>query len=142
MKFEPSKEMKIILLPEQEEQLCTKETIKEVFAKDDKGECMAFDIYGNEEMVGFAMFCEYPKGSFFLWNYGIDVKYQNQGIGTRALEELLAYMISNYDVKEFTTTYLWGNEHAKRLYEKVGFVETDVIDEEDCHEVNMLYRVE
>ena len=24
-------------------------------------------------------------------------------------------------------------------YEKVGFVETDVVDEPDCHEVNMAY---
>ena len=142
MRFEASKEMKITLLPEQEDQLCTKETIKEVFAKDDKGECMAFDIYDGDDMVGFAMFCEYPEGSFFLWNYAIDARYQNQGIGTRALQELLAYMMSHYDVKEFTTTYLWGNEHAKRLYEKVGFIETDVVDEEDCHEVNMQYVVE
>ena len=103
MRFEASKEMKITLLPEQEDQLCTKETIKEVFAKDDKGECMAFDIYDGDDMVGFAMFCEYPEGSFFLWNYAIDARYQNQGIGTRALQELLAYMMSHYDVKEFTT---------------------------------------
>lgn len=42
-----------------------------------------------------------------------------------------------YGVKKMTTTYLWGNEHAKHVYEKVGFVETDVVDEPDCHEVNM-----
>lgn len=141
MRFEPSKEMKIDLLPEQEEQLCTKETIREVFAKDDKNECTAFDIYDGDDMVGFAMFCEYPKGSFFLWNYAIDAKYQNRGIGTKALKELLECMVSSNDVKEFTTTYLWGNEQAKRLYEKAGFIETDVIDEEGCHEVNMLYRI-
>ena len=27
----------------------------------------------------------------------------------------------------------------KHIYEKVGFTETDVVDEDDCHEVNMVY---
>ena len=133
--------MKISILPEQEDQLCTKETIKEVFAKDDKGECTAFDIFDGDTMVGFAMFCEYPEGCFFLWNYAIDAAYQNKGIGTKALRELLEYMVSNFNVKQFTTTYVWGNEHAKRLYESVGFIETDVVVEENYKEVNMIqYR--
>ena len=141
MRFQPSKEMKICVLPEQEDQLCTKETIKEVFAKDDKGECTAFDIFDGDTMVGFAMFCEYPEGCFFLWNYAIDAAYQNKGIGTKALRELLEYMVSNFHVKQFTTTYVWGNEHAKRLYESVGFIETDVVVEENYKEVNMIqYR--
>ncbi len=141
MRFQPSKEMKICVLPEQEDQLCTKETIKEIFAKDDKGECIAFDIFDGGAMVGFAMFCEYPAGCFFLWNYAIDAAYQNKGIGTKALRELLEYMVSNFNVKQFTTTYVWGNEHAKRLYESVGFIETDVVVEENYKEVNMIqYR--
>lgn len=141
MRFQPSKEMKICVLPEQEDQLCTKETIKEIFAKDDKGECIAFDIFDGDAMVGFAMFCEYPAGCFFLWNYAIDAAYQNKGIGTKALRELLEYMVSNLNVKQFTTTYVWGNEHAKRLYESVGFIETDVVVEENYKEVNMIqYR--
>ena len=85
MRFEPSRDMKITLLPEQKDQLCTRETIREVFSQDDKGECMAFDIYDGEAMVGFAMFCQYPEGTFFLWNYAIDAAYQNRGLGTRAL---------------------------------------------------------
>ena len=41
--------------------------------------------------------------------------------------------------QRITTTYIYGNDHAKHIYEKVGFVETDVVDEPDCHEVNMAY---
>ena len=40
-----------------------------------------------------------------------------------------------------TTTYIWGNDHARHLYERIGFTETDVVDEPDCHEVNMIYRI-
>ena len=35
--------------------------------------------------------------------------------------------------------HLKGNNHAKHIYEKVGFKETDVVDEPDCKEVNMVY---
>ena len=140
MRFQPSREMKITILPEQEDQLCTKETIREIFAKDDKGECVAYDIFDGDAMVGFAMFCQYPAGCFFLWNYAIDAAYQNRGIGTRALRELLEFMTSRYPVKQFTTTYVWGNEPARKLYEAVGFIETDVVEEEDCKEVNMIWR--
>lgn len=142
MKLVPSKEMKIDLLPDQEDDLCTKETIKEIFARDEKDICLAFDIYMEDQLVGFAMFCEQMKGTFFLWNYAIDARYQHKGIGTKALQEVLAYMLSHYHVKVFTTTYIWGNEHAKKLYEKVGFYEVNVVEEDGCKEVNMIYAVD
>ena len=144
MKFVKSTEMKINLLPEQESQLCTKETIKEIFEKDEKGKCFAYDIYAGDTMIGFAMFCDRTIDDFgyFLWNYAIDAEFQNKGLGTKALEELMDYIISNYDVKKFTTTYSWGNEHAKCLYEKVGFVEMNVIEEDGCKEVDMVYIVD
>ena len=50
-------------------------------------------------------------------------------------------MLAHYDVKAFTTTYTWGNEEARKLYEKVGFIETDVVEEEEYKEVNMIYGV-
>ncbi|MBQ6172070.1 MAG: GNAT family N-acetyltransferase [Clostridia bacterium] len=142
MKLVPSKEMKINLLPDQEDYLCTKETIREIFAKDEKNICLAFDIYMEDQLVGFAMFCEQMKGIFFLWNFAIDAQYQHKGIGTKALQEVLAYMLSHYHVKVFSTTYSWGNEHAKKLYEIVGFYEVNVVEEDDYKEVNMIYAVD
>ena len=143
MRFEPSKEMKIDLLPEQEDQLCSKETIIKIMERgDDK--ILSFDIYDGDDLVGFAMFNNWPEESrdgFFLWNYAIDAKYQNKGLGTKALKELMDYMVSNHGAKTFTTTYTWGNEVAKHMYEKVGFVETSVVEEEDFKEVNMEYIV-
>ena len=142
MRFIPSKEMKIELLPGQDEELCSKETIKEIFEKDEKGECTAFDVYEGDDLVGFAMFCEYPEGSWFLWNYAIDARFQNRGLGTQALREVLDHMKSLYRVKEFTTTYCWGNAHAKHIYEKAGFIETDVVEEDDYKEVNMVLKID
>ena len=60
----------------------------------------------------------------------------------KALKELLEYMISNYDADLFTTTYEWGNDHAKHIYEKVGFIEKAIVEEDGCKEVDMIYKVD
>ena len=40
-----------------------------------------------------------------------------------------------------STTYIFGNTIAARVYEKVGFVTTDIVDEDEIHEVNMLLTI-
>ena len=129
--------MKISVLPEQEKQLSSKERIETACKEPD---VLAFDIFNGELLIGFIMVRQYEKNEYFLWNYATDHKYQNQGLGTAALREFIEYMKIHHNMKTLTTTYIWGNEHAKHLYEKIGFAETDVVDEPDCHEVNMIYR--
>ena len=136
MQFKPSKMMKVNVLPEQENQLSTKEKIKIACTYED---VLAFDIYSNDLLVGFAMVRKFSTGEYFLWNYAIDCKYQNQNFGTLALVEFIDFMKKEFSMSKMTTTYIWGNEHAKHVYEKVGFVETDVVDEDGIHEVNMIY---
>ena len=136
MLFKPSKMMKVNVLPEQENQLSTKEKIRVACTYED---VLAFDIYSNDLLIGFAMVRKFNTGEYFLWNYAIDCKYQNQNFGTLALVEFIDYMKKEFLMFKMTTTYIWGNEHAKHVYEKVGFVETDVVDEDGIHEVNMIY---
>ena len=131
--------MKISVLPEQEKELSSKERIESACTQSD---VLAFDIFHNECLIGFVMVRQYENNEFFLWNYAIDYKYQNQNLGTTALVEFLSYMQKEYNMKVMTTTYIWGNEHAKHIYEKIGFVETDIVDEPDCHEVNMIFHCE
>ena len=138
MRFVRSEEMKVELAPGQEEMLSTKETIKKII-KDNPDTVMAFDIFEGEELIGFVLVHCFEPRKYFLWEYAIDVKHQNRRKGTQALREFLAYMKAEHEAEEITTTYIYGNEHAKRMYERVGFVETDVVDEPDCHEVNMAY---
>ena len=138
MRFVRSEEMKVELAPGQEEMLSTKETIKKII-KDNPDTVMAFDIFEGEELIGFVLVHCFEPRKYFLWEYAIDVKHQNRRKGTQALREFIAYMKAEHEAEEITTTYIYGNEHAKRMYERVGFVETDVVDEPDCHEVNMAY---
>lgn len=137
MRFEKSTSMKISLLPEQEGMLSSKEKIEKACERPD---VWAYDIYHNDLLIGFVLVRQFEDTEYFLWDYAIDCKYQNQGYGTVALREFIPFMQREHGMKTMTTTYIWGNDHAKYIYEKLGFVETDVVDEEDCHEVNMIYH--
>ena len=139
MKFVNSTEMKINLTKEQEGHLCSKEYIKKI-AK--KRNIISYDIYDNDTIIGFAQLRKYKRNCYFLWNFAIDIEYQNKHFGISALKELLVLLKKEYKVKEVVTTYTFGNEHAKHVYETVGFVETDVVDEDGVHEVNMVYKYE
>ena len=136
MLFKPSKSMKVTVLPEQEKQLSSKENIASACLKEN---VLAYDIYSQDLLIGFVMVRRFDEGSYFLWNYAIDPKYQNQNYGTEALRAFIRFMKDTHNMVEMTTTYIYGNEHAKHIYEKIGFVETDIVDEVDCHEVNMVY---
>lgn len=138
MFFVNSTEMKIELTAEQSEMLSTKENIK-LIIKDNPDTVMAFDIMDEDNLIGFVLVHRFEDRKYFLWEYAIDIRFQNQHKGTQALIEFIDYMKTRYDAKEITTTYIYGNNHAKHVYEKVGFTETSVVDELDCHEVNMAY---
>lgn len=140
MTFVNSTEMKIDLPPDQAEMLSTKENIK-IIIRENPDTVMAFDIMDHDDLVGFVLVHRFEERKYFLWEYAIDIRFQNQHKGTRALIEFIDYLKTRHDAKEITTTYIYGNDHAKHIYEKVGFTETDVVDEPGCHEVNMVYHV-
>ena len=102
---------------------------------------IAFDINDGDVLIGFVMFRKFDENSYFLWNYAIDSRYQNKHYGSKALRELLELMKDNYCAKLITTTYNLGNLHAQHVYEKIGFIETDVVNENDIHEINMEIRL-
>ena len=135
--FIKSSGLKINLTEEQEKQLSDKETIEKALCDEN---VVAFDIYNDGVLVGFAMLKNCGEG-FFLWDYAIDVKHQNRGYGSKALKELIGFLKSEHNISWITTTYKFGNEHARRLYEKLGFVETDIVKTETINEVNMILKL-
>lgn len=138
MTFRYSDGIKITLQKEQWDMLQTEENIKICIGYPT---ATAFDIYRSDELIGFALLNEFDKGCYFLWDYAIGTEYQNRGFGTQALIELIEYMKNNYGLRTMTTTYIYGNTRAKHVYEKVGFVETDEVNNEQTHEVNMIFKL-
>lgn len=139
MKFQKSTGLRILLTEADMAQLSAPEKIQRAI---DAGAAIAYDIYESEELIGFAMLRPYEDNGYFLWDFAIDCRYQNQHRGTRALKELLQMMRSTYQAREISVTYLWGNDRARRVYENIGFCQTDVVDKAGIHEVNMLYVYE
>ncbi|MGX7107937.1 GNAT family N-acetyltransferase [Facklamia miroungae] len=138
IKFIQSNEIKISLNEEQIDQISSPDIIRNGCKQKD---VIAYDIFDDDELVGFAMLKQFSRGSWFLWNYAIDKKFQGLGLGFRALEILLKIMKENFCASEITTTYRYGNERAKNLYKKIGFAEIDSVDEPSCREVNMLLEL-
>ena len=144
MRFVKSDGIKVGVFPEQAEFVGTPDMISTVLGRE---EVIGFDIFDGDLLVGFAMLRKYKDeetgdSCWFLWEYVIDSSLQGKGYGKKALGELFGLMQREYGARVFTTTYIWGNAVAKGFYEGFGFVETDVVDEPDCHEVNMIYRIE
>lgn len=100
---------------------------------------LPFGLYDGEELVGFVMFGydgyeegdpEFIKGSYAIWRFMIDEKYQGKGYGKKAMVACLEYL-RTYPCGE--AKYCWlsyepENVVAKKLYNSFGFKETgDVI---------------
>ena len=138
IRFIKSSSMKVKVLKEQEKFLSAKDRIESAIKMDN---VLAFDIYDKDLLIGFAMLKEFDNGCFFLWNFAIDYKYQNKGYGINVLKELIIFMKNSYNMHKITTTYVYGNDKVKYIYEKIGFIETSVVCENNIHEVNMIYKV-
>lgn len=134
MKFIPTTKFQLTLSEADQKQLSSMSRIEQALTDPDS---LSYDIWDGDARVGFAMLCPFEGNGFFLWNFAIDSAYQNQHYGQRALRELLTLLKQEHHAKVVTTTYTVGNNHAKYVYEKVGFWETDVVDENGIHEVNM-----
>lgn len=135
MEIRKSSAVRVRVKKEQESQISTPERMEKALKNED---FLGFDLIENNKTVGFALFRRFEEGGFFLWNYLIDADEQGKGYGKCGLKLLIDELCKNHALKQLTTTYIYGNEIAKKFYEGVGFVETDVVDEEDCHEVNMV----
>lgn len=138
MRFVKSDRMKVSVLKEQEVFLSPKDKISKYVQDNDN---LAFDIICEGDIIGFALLRNFDEGCYFLWDYAIDAKFQNRRYGTLALKELIQWMKTEYKMHTLTTTYKWGNQQAKRLYENMGFTETDVVYENGIHEINMVYTI-
>ena len=85
-------------------------------------------IYHNDEMIGFTLFgITEDDHEYWIYRIMIDQNYQGKGYGKQAIQLVMDGIRS---IKEdhhqtITLSYEPTNEHAKRIYERMGFVEID-----------------
>ncbi|MBS4177716.1 GNAT family N-acetyltransferase [Lederbergia citrea] len=85
-------------------------------------------IYLGEEMIGFALYgIDEDDHDYWIYRMMIDQKHQGKGYGKKAIQLVIDDI---RDIKEdrhqtIKLSYEPTNEHAKRVYEKIGFQEID-----------------
>ena len=110
---------------------------------EDKIQVFPLGIYYGKKAVGFIMIafdCPWatkyfglPEKFYYIWRFMIDKKYQGQGFGKEALRLAIEF------VKTFPAgksegcwlSYEPENEVARKLYQKMGFVERLDLHKED-----------
>lgn len=85
-------------------------------------------IYLGEEMIGFALYgIDEDDHQYWMYRMMIDQQHQGKGHGKEAIQLVINDIKRMKDDHHQTLTlsYEPANEHAKRIYEKMGFQEIE-----------------
>jgi diamine N-acetyltransferase len=89
-------------------------------------------IYADDVPVGFVMLSDDPaKEEYFLWRFMIDARYQGHGFGRRAIELLIEYVRTRPGAKALMVSCVPGDGSPCPFYEKLGFIYTGEVDEDE-----------
>ncbi|MEH7387274.1 GNAT family N-acetyltransferase [Bacillus sp. JJ1521] len=85
-------------------------------------------IYLGDEMIGFTLYgIDEDDHEYWIYRMMIDQKHQGKGYGKQAIKLVIDDIrnIKKDHHQTITLSYEPTNEHAKRVYEKIGFQEID-----------------
>jgi diamine N-acetyltransferase len=89
-------------------------------------------VYADEVPVGFLMLeDDSANQEYSLWRFMIDARYQGYGFGRRALELLFEYVKTRPGAKTLFTSCVPGDGSPCPFYEKMGFVYTGDVDQDE-----------
>ena len=87
-------------------------------------------IYSGDTPVGFLMLRDDPsKPEYYLWRFMIDARYQQTGVGRRALELLFAHVRTRPGATVLHTSVVDGPGGPGPFYERLGFTYTGETDD-------------
>jgi diamine N-acetyltransferase len=82
-------------------------------------------LYQDGEPVGFAMWgYDAEDDSYWIGGFVIGAEHQGKGYGRAAMETLLDHLAAQPGYREAALSYEPENTVARRLYARLGFVET------------------
>jgi diamine N-acetyltransferase len=89
-------------------------------------------IYAGETPVGFVMLYDSEaEHEYALWRFMIDERFQGRGYARRALELVVDYVRTRPGATALLNGAHPGPDSAIPFYERLGFVLTGKVDEED-----------
>jgi diamine N-acetyltransferase len=102
-------------------------------------------VYAGEEPVGFVMISDgipsgHPEhlGPYYLWRLLIDARRQGEGLGTAALDLVVAHVRTRPDARSLLTSVVQGPRSPIGFYLRYGFSRTgQVFDGEDVLELRL-----
>lgn len=99
----------------------------------------AFIICADETPVGMGLYYDLPDMECYDFSqFFIDERYQGKGYGKAAAKAVLDVMRKDGKYSKVVLCYVEGNEAAKKLYEGLGFAETEREDNEIVMELSFL----
>ena len=88
-------------------------------------------IYANDEPVGFLMLHDEhllksprERGFYYLWRFMVDLRFQRQGYGTRAIQALISHVRERPHATRLLTSCLPGQGSPLDFYLSSGFSAT------------------
>lgn len=89
-------------------------------------------IYADDTPVGFLMLEDNPeKPEYSLWRLMVDERFQDRGYGRRAVELLIEYVRTRPGAIELFTSHVPGDDGPGRFYERMGFVLTGEVEDDE-----------
>jgi len=92
-------------------------------------------IYVGESPAGFVMLYDESlrataplEPKIGLWRFMIDAKFQRQGIGAAALEQVITHVQRKYLLSSLETSYVPGPGCPEQFYLRAGFRHTGKVD--------------
>ena len=82
-------------------------------------------IYSGEVAAGLAVVRIGPDpGSFLLWRFMIDARYQRASLGRAAMSLVIAWIRKQPNNGEFLTSVVPGDLSPRGFYHRLGFADT------------------
>lgn len=98
----------------------------------------AFLVYDDELPVGMGLYYDLPELECYDFSQlFIDERYQGRGYGKEAIRLALEEMRADGRYGKVVLCYVEGNDAAKKLYEKFGFVEVSCEEDDEDDEIVM-----
>ena len=92
----------------------------------------ALIVYDDEVPVGMVMYHDWDEErNYDFSQLFIDRRYQGKGFGYEAAKLVLERLKEDGKYDKVCLCYIEGNDAARRLYEKLGFRHTGVVDEDE-----------